>query len=56
MHEKDFIADTMVNLVPLPEEKNLILPGVMIIWKPLDGEAKISELAEQYIKGLQNVA
>ncbi len=56
MHENDFIADTMVNLVPLPEEKNLILPGVMIIWKPLDGEAKISELAEQYIKGLQNVA
>jgi hypothetical protein len=24
MHENDFIADTMVNLVPLPEEKNLI--------------------------------
>lgn len=56
MHENDFIADTMVNLIPLPEEKNLVLPGLMITWKPIDGEAKISKLAEQYIKGLKNVA
>jgi len=55
MHESDFVADTMVNLIPLPEEKNLIMPGLMITWKPINGEAKISEMAKQYIEGLQNV-
>jgi hypothetical protein len=45
----------MVQLVPLPEEKNLILPGIMIVWRPVDGEAKISKLVEDYIKGYQNV-
>jgi len=54
-HEGFFIADRMVQLVPLPEEKNLILPGIMIVWRPVDGEAKISKLVEDYIKGYQNV-
>jgi len=27
----------------------------MIVWKPIDGEAKISKLVEDYIKGYQNV-
>lgn len=56
MHENDFIADNMITLVPLPQEKNLTLPGVMITWKPVFGDAKISKLAEEYIKGLKNVA
>lgn len=55
MHESNFVADTMVNLIPLPEEKNLIMPGLMITWNPISGKAKISEMAKQYIKGLQNV-
>ncbi len=54
-HEGFFIADRMVQLIPLPQEKNLILPGIMIVWRPVDGEAKISKLVEDYIKGYQNV-
>jgi hypothetical protein len=45
----------MVTLVPLPQEKNLTLPGTMIVWRPIDGEAKISKLVEDYIEGIQNV-
>lgn len=55
LHESFLVADKMVTLVPLPQEKNLTLPGTMIVWKPIDGEAKLSGLVENYIKGMQNV-
>ena len=52
-HEGFLVADKMVTLMPLPHEKNLILPGTMIVWKPIDGEAKISKLVENYIEKIQ---
>lgn len=55
MHENNFVADQMVNLIPLPDEKNLTLPGILISWNPISRGAKISKLAEEYIKELKNV-
>jgi hypothetical protein len=42
-------------LIPLPEEKNLTLPGVLILWRP-EGQDKagVYDLAKDYIEGLTN--
>ena len=55
MHENGLIADSFIRLIPLPEEKNLTLPGVLILWRP-EGQDKagIYDLAKDYIEGLTN--
>jgi hypothetical protein len=55
MHENGLIADSFIKLIPLPEEKNLTLPGVLILWRP-EGQDKagVYDLAKDYIEGLTN--
>ncbi len=54
MHENTFLADSFTALIPLPEEKNLTLPGTMILWRPEHGKARIYEMAKTCIEGLTN--
>lgn len=57
MHENGFIANHFINLIPLPTETNLTLPGVLIIWRPEEKTSgKISEFARDYIEGLTNAS
>lgn len=55
MHENGFIANYFINLIPLPDENDLTLPGVLIIWRPENmTSGKISSFAKEYIEGLTN--
>lgn len=50
MHENNLIAESFIRLIPLPQETNLTLPGVLILWRPEDKPtAGIYQLAKDYI-------
>lgn len=55
MHENKLIAAQFLKLMPLPQEKNLTLPGVLILWRSEDNEmAGMYDLAADYLEGLTN--